>query len=333
MASSSGRYHVLDGWRGISILLVLAGHLLPIGPKFMQLNATSASMGMALFFTLSGFLITNFLLHKKSVIDFIIRRVFRIVPLAWLYIAIVLFMSGYRDSETWLAHVFFFANWPPMKLTDATSHLWSLCVEMQFYFGIALVVTVFGKRGLFLIPLLCIAVTSFRVSQDILIAINTYYRIDEILSGCWLALVFNNKFDLRIIKINFEVNLKIYVFFILLLAISCHPESGFMNYFRPYLSSFLVGLSLYDHKTIVNGFLKNRVLSYLAAISYALYVIHGGMRYTWLGDGDVVEKYLKRPLFFVVLFFFAHLSTFYYENRCIAFGKRLSLSVQRFRRA
>ena len=53
---------VLDGWRGISILLVLASHLLPLGPKGWQLNATAGPMGMALFFTLSGFLITRFLL-------------------------------------------------------------------------------------------------------------------------------------------------------------------------------------------------------------------------------------------------------------------------------
>jgi len=79
-------YPALDGWRGISILCVLAAHILPIGPKFMQLNSTFGPLGMALFFTLSGFLITNLLLRNPSVIDFLIRRFFRIIPLAWLYI-------------------------------------------------------------------------------------------------------------------------------------------------------------------------------------------------------------------------------------------------------
>jgi peptidoglycan/LPS O-acetylase OafA/YrhL len=90
MTESKRRFEVLDGWRGISILLVLATHLLPLGPKSWQLNFTFGPMGMALFFTLSGFLITNFLLQRPSVTDFLIRRIARIVPLAWLCMAIAL---------------------------------------------------------------------------------------------------------------------------------------------------------------------------------------------------------------------------------------------------
>jgi hypothetical protein len=37
-------------------------------------------------------------------------------------------------------------------------------------------------------------------------------------------------------------------------------------------------------------------LAYLAKLSYALYVIHGGLTSTWLGSGDTLVKYLKRPL-------------------------------------
>src|SRR6185436_21055347 len=85
---------VLDGWRGISILLVLACHLLPLGPKPLQLNAMAGPMGMALFFTLSGFLITRFLLTHSSISDFLLRRFFRIIPLAWL--AMVLARSEER---------------------------------------------------------------------------------------------------------------------------------------------------------------------------------------------------------------------------------------------
>lgn len=47
---SKTRFHVLDGWRGISILLVLAGHLLPIGLPEWQMNASVAASGMAMFF-------------------------------------------------------------------------------------------------------------------------------------------------------------------------------------------------------------------------------------------------------------------------------------------
>ena len=63
------RLFVLDGWRAISILLVLATHLLPLGPKRLQLNVTSGTMGMSLFFTLSGFLITQQLHARRNVPD------------------------------------------------------------------------------------------------------------------------------------------------------------------------------------------------------------------------------------------------------------------------
>jgi peptidoglycan/LPS O-acetylase OafA/YrhL len=87
----------LDGWRGISILCVLAAHLLPLGPKAWQLNATAGPMGMALFFTLSGFLITHFLLNHAGVLDFLIRRFFRIVPLALAH------LSTFHYEQRWIA--------------------------------------------------------------------------------------------------------------------------------------------------------------------------------------------------------------------------------------
>src|SRR5579863_1083369 len=84
------RLPVLDGWRGISILCVLAGHLLPLGFKRLQLNATIATTGMTLFFVLSGFLIVSMLVRNDNVASFLIRRVCRILPLAWGYLIGVL---------------------------------------------------------------------------------------------------------------------------------------------------------------------------------------------------------------------------------------------------
>lgn len=67
---STDHVHVLDGWRGISILLVLAAHLLPLGPKIWHLNVAAGVAGMVLFFVLSGFPITSFLLKEKTIPDF-----------------------------------------------------------------------------------------------------------------------------------------------------------------------------------------------------------------------------------------------------------------------
>jgi len=320
----SQHIHVLDGWRGLSILFVLAAHLLPLGSKNWQMNETVGALGMSLFFILSGFLISNFLYKKQNIVDFLIRRLFRILPLAWLYIIIALFLKSANETQ-WLTHLFFVSNWPPMHLTNVTSHFWSLCVEVQFYLLVALLVLFFRKRGLLILPLICLAVTWYRIDQNVYVAINTYYRLDEILAGCTLSLIYNNEIFVYLKRILSRLNP--YLIFTLLF-ISCHPQSGDINYLRPYFAAILIGVTLFNkNRHHLNYFLNINVLFYLATISYALYIIHGGLRFTWLGEGDTLVKYAKRPLLFTATFLLAHLSTFYYEKYFIKLGRTLSSKI------
>lgn len=108
---------------------------------------------MAIFFTLSGFLITTFLLARPDVPDFLARRLFRILPLAWAAM-LVLVIADQADIITAGANFLFLSNLPPTRLLHGGAHLWSLCVEMQFYFGVALLVALFKQRGLLLLPLI-----------------------------------------------------------------------------------------------------------------------------------------------------------------------------------
>lgn len=316
----NARFNVLDGWRAISILLVLACHLLPIGQKSLQLNYAIGVLGMSLFFTLSGFLVTHILIGRPQVIDFLVRRFLRILPLAWLYILIALSIHPV-SRETWLAHVFFYVNYPPKPLIDVTAHLWSLCVEMHFYIGLALLVSMLKKKGLLLIPLICIAITAIRVFNLEYISVITHFRIDEILAGGILALIYNRQLGSALYNMMSKIN---YVYLLVLLLISCHPEAGFMNYFRPYFAATLVGITLFNQNTQFTRFLENRWFFYIASISFALYVIHPLLESTWLGSGNIFEKYSKRPLLFLILFLCAHISTFYYEKKVMAWGKNIS---------
>ncbi len=315
-----GRYGVLDGWRGISILFVLAGHLFPLGPKPLQLNSAVAAAGMAVFFTLSGFLITSFLLRQDSVGSFLIRRFFRIVPLAWLCcgVALAIFAS---PAPVWFAHAFFYANLPPFYLLPITAHIWSLCLEMQFYVGIALLVGCLGKRGLVVLPVLCLVVTAARIGAHQEISIVTWYRIDEILAGCSLALLAHSKSNA---KAAFCTALGATPPLLLLagLLASSHPEAGALNYLRPYLASAMVGATLFGPRTWVARALHHRVLAYVAEISYALYVLHPMLAATWLGSGETLVKYLKRPLLMAALFLLAHVSTRHFERHCIELGRQ-----------
>ncbi len=318
--NQADHFSVLDGWRGLSILFVLAAHLLPLGPKAWRLNETAGLLGMSLFFTLSGFLITNFLYKRPNVIDFLIRRFFRILPLAWLYIIITLLIMS-ANKNTYLAHIFFYANWPPIFLLNETAHFWSLCVEVQFYMLIALFVFLFKKNGLLFFPLIGIFLTWYRIENGVYAAINTYYRGDEILAGCFLSLIYNNQLFPKLKNSLFKFPP---YGLIVLLLLSCHSMGGFLNYLRPYFAAILVGVSLYGQYSYMNKILNLKFLFYIAAISYALYVIHGGLMHTWLAEGEVLEKYAKRPLLFLVTFSLAHLSTYYYESYFIKLGKNLS---------
>jgi hypothetical protein len=57
-------------------------------------------------------------------------------------------------------------------------------------------------------------------------------------------------------------------------------------------------------------------------------VNHQFLEFTWLGEGDKLVKYAKRPLLVAASFGLAHLSTFHYEKRCIALGKKLSARLR-----
>lgn len=327
---SGERFPMLDGWRGISILLVLAAHLLPLGPKPWNLNVGAGLLGMAFFFILSGFLVTHFLLNNQyGVKDFLVRRLFRILPLAWAYMGLVFLIYPVPDDAL-VPHFLFYANYPPEPLIPITGHLWSLCVEMHFYLGVALLVATLGKRGLLLIPVLCLAFTLLRVGYGAHYSVITHFRVDEILAGATLALAYNGRLGGPRTEwgLRFALHPVLFPGLFVLLLVSSHPDSGFMNYFRPYLAAAVVGGTLFSPRTRVAEFLGNPVLRYIAAISYALYVYHFLLADTWLGSGDKIQKYAKRPLLFAALFVTAHFSTFYYEQKWTALGKRFSLKLK-----
>lgn len=301
------RFPVLDGLRAISILLVLATHMLPLGPKFLQLNSTTGPMGMSLFFGLSGFLITRQLAHNDNVRDFLIRRLARIIPLAYAY-AFVVFIIATYDPERFFGTLTFLGNYRVEYLNEYNSHFWSLCVEMHFYLIIAAVVAAVGRKGLWIVFPACLIITIFRINVGAYVNINTHLRVDEILAGACIALLYRdesprlNSYLLTLVAVS-------------IWAASSSPFSGWLQYVRPYASAFLIFLMLKQGPSHVSDFLACKPLRYIATISYALYVIHHGLINGWFNEGSVLERYLfKRPISFALTFALAHFSTFYWEK-------------------
>ena len=306
--TSPRRLPELDGWRMVSILSVLAGHMLPLGPKDWMMNSAVASAGLALFFTLSGFLMVSILHNDTNVKTFLVRRVARIIPLTWLCLLIVLTVNM-ADPKTWIANALFFANLPPYYL-DYTGHLWSISLEIQFYILIATLVICFGKNGLYTLPVLALLITALRFANSKPLAIDTWYRLDEILAGCILALLVINK---RLPTNESYARAAPYILFPLLVA-SSHENAEAIAYFRPYLAAALVGSSLISSPPWLSRCLRSSTARYVADVSFALYVIHPYTLSGWLGSGETWQRYAKRPLVFALLFGLAHLSTFYYER-------------------
>src|SRR5258707_13189974 len=179
------KFAVLDGLRAISIILVLAAHMVPLGNHANTL--TVGPMGMALFFALSGFLITSTLLNNSDVSAFIVKRMARIVPLAYLYISLIFIFFAISPIDLALTYAFV-VNY--IGLGPYNWHFWSLCVEMQFYLVIALTVWLWGRQGLWIVWPACIAVTLMRISVGSYIDFRTHLRVDEILAGACVAMVF-----------------------------------------------------------------------------------------------------------------------------------------------
>lgn len=320
----SGRLFVLDGWRAISILLVLGTHLLPLGPKNLRANETAGMVGMSLFFTLSGFLIAEQLHKRRNVAGFFVRRLFRIAPLAWIYATFVALFVG-MGPIAWLAHLAFAVNYDLSALTPMTAHFWSLCVEVHFYLAIGLLMALTKFRGFLVLPF---AWLTFFILRAVVLpegSIQTHLRVDEILSGSCLALIHLGYFGPRPKALVSRLPSLVLT---ALLVLASHPEMGRLDAFRGLLASALIGHTLFREDSTRFNWLRHRFLRYIAEISYALYVIHPITTYGWLGSGSKIAKYVKRLLSFSLTFGLAHLSTFNFEKRMLAIGKRLADRIE-----
>ena len=298
----------LDGIRAISILLVLATHLLPLGPAQFQINFMTGLMGMSLFFCLSGFLITRMLFENLDVRTFLIRRFARIYPLLIVYAVLVAGIAMDRWDAT-AGILFGYINYDDSILFRGTSHLWSICVELHFYLAIALAVLLMGRRGFWLVPLVPLAALGLHVSTGTYVSIRTHMRVGEILSGSILALIWLHQDHPWVMAFRRVVTLG-FLPLVLAWLTSCHEIGGSVQYLRPYLAMSVVGAVIFMAEGRIRSFCRNGSLRYIAGISYALYVWHPMTALGWLGTGGDWERYLiKRPISFALTFVLAHVST------------------------
>lgn len=318
---SKSRQPVLDGVRAMSILFVLCAHLLPLKLAWVGANDSFGTLGMALFFVLSGYLIGGQLVRRIDPATFIVHRLARVLPLAWLCGLVVGVILSFEPSRL-LAHLLFYANLVPKTLMFPLDHYWSLCVELQFYALAAVLLCLRPATAWVVIPVLLLGVTCFRIWTGMSAGSLTWVRGDDILAGAVLALALGSRARQRVT--DFLAQPWVLWLSGVLMLVSClmfHQGNPF-NYARSFAAATFVGALLSQPQARLSRWLAHRRWAYLAAVSYAVYVLHLPLSVTWLGTGDPVEKYLKRPLLLIVVFGLAHLSTFHFERRFTQWARR-----------
>lgn len=137
-----GHRPALDGLRAIAVVLVLLAH------SRLPLVGNGGGVGVAIFFTLSGFLITALLLQERDdfgsfrVGAFYRRRFLRLVPamIVCVILAMAVGLYLYGEILDWAliaGTLTYTANWVmaagAYPAETGLGHTWSLAIEEQFY--------------------------------------------------------------------------------------------------------------------------------------------------------------------------------------------------------
>ena len=153
-----------DAVRAIAVILVIIYHWFP---KKYYANLPLGSVGVDIFFVLSGFLITRILILKKvnleeslqpkskirAIFEFMTRRALRIFPIYYLLLLVLCIVSVFFPNPIpthWGYYVLYLQNFifyfNQSFQGGKVAHLWSLAVEEQFYIIWPIVIFFINKR-------------------------------------------------------------------------------------------------------------------------------------------------------------------------------------------
>lgn len=308
----------LDGLRTIAVIFVLLGHA-------WTRHFFGATVGVGLFFALSGFLITGLLIKESetygtvNLLKFSGRRLIRLFPALILMLictAPVLKPSAFEM----FASLFYFSNWVSAMGYDmgAYVHLWSLAVEEQFYLLWPLILTfayaLFKIKGVawsaaFLILLSTVAKYLSEEENRIYNSLDT--RMDNLLVGALLAILYSYYPEMvkkwsRVFSIPGVL---------IIIIVTLVPESFSMATELTLItwgSVMVVALLACADIQIVNSFMSMKALVWFGAISYGVYLWHYPLQWMWLSQG--ISYSMRFPLVLVSSVVIAWLSYRFVER-------------------
>ncbi len=310
-SATSVHVPVLDGVRGVAILLVLVYHLAlwVLGPpagragKLFYEIALRGWVGVDLFFVLSGFLITGILYDAKGGAhffrNFYARRSLRIFPLYFAVLAVVIGLLPRLIPEhrgllrladdgawywTYTTNLLIARDgWPD---TAALAHFWSLAVEEQFYLVWPFVVFCLARKRLLSVCAGCVVLAIFvrlglaashhTVASMVLMPA----RMDALAAGALVALLARGPGGLAVYR-----RCARWVMFAAGTAFVALTVVYHDSYSRPLLGGGLTSLSCLFASLLVllltaapgsplSALFGSRALRFFGRYSYGLYVFH-----------------------------------------------------------
>ena len=366
----AGYIKSLDGVRALAILLVMAFHVEIIHYGWM---------GVQLFFVLSGFLITGILWKDKFAVStvpgklkkFWVRRSLRIFPLYFGYLSLFgisyvafHFPGYYRSLIPYLAsYTFNFTRTSKIwEQTPLFTHLWSLCVEEQFYLFFPLIVFFFPPRWIkglmvvviFLSPISRYFLGEYYKSKGLLPAVtadavywNTLSHLDAFFMGGIIPVLGLDKKIRRPQRLLLVAGLLVLVAGMINFGFSLSqwPYLADMGYshgrvgnyehvwhytlLNIFFASFLLMLVSPFGGRVVRLFHRVLELDWLVRIgkvSYGMYIFHWAVYYYFYDRLFHSDKLLLNILFFIpyagVVYGVAWVSYRWYESWFIALKDR-----------
>lgn len=328
----------LDGLRALAVITVMAFHL---GWSFVP----GGAFGVSLFFTLSGYLITQVMLAdharagKVDLKRFWSRRLRRLAPgsivclIAIAIVAVCGLLDGARLRGDLFAALGYSANWRfatagttyAQLFESAPSpvlHFWSLAIEEQFYLVFPLLMIVLLRWRKMLAPVLVVlaaaSVAAMVLTQSRNLAYyGTHTRAAELLIGALLALAIPVSRQLagvwaKIIALTGIIALGAYVY----IATHAHTSDNWL--YRGGLSAFSLISCLLIVSVLVPGpirkLMSSRPMVAVGKITYSLYLFHWPVFVVLNQDRMGFDGFALSLVRIGVTFAFACLSAWLIEN-------------------
>jgi peptidoglycan/LPS O-acetylase OafA/YrhL len=340
----------LDSLRTLAVIMTLLAHFSPIEIPYMW-------YGVPIFFTISGFLITTILLNSlnndvgaskiRIIKNFMMRRVFRLFPIYYLFLVFFWFAKKYFSLYLWKDEFtpYFFTYTPNILIykigasnAGCFAHLWSLGVEEQFYLFWPWLILFSPKKIRMSVIISMIAISLIYIFfnyTDANIGGLTFTNFHTLGVGAILACLYVKQ-DAAINWLKEKRHLLFGATFVhlIIVLIFFKQDSSWWHLYREIslcLCTFsIVLVSIYGWKGIVGYISRNKQIQYIGTISYGIYLFHMPVPYVYR---TVAAKlfpavHLSDGLFllvcFVITFILAALSYKYIETPFLRLKSRFA---------